>query len=215
MLIQPDFPLAPTIADVSDVHLKEESVRPPTNAGTSLTFYQVTGSDFQDFESELARDHTVTDWSLAMDFGNSRMYRIHLSSATEYITPKLAELGIHVVFIESADQGWRFKVEVPEKESLGTLWEYCRENDFEFHLEKLYRSTVQAPAPQKDSLKALLTDRQLEVVRTAIRMGYYDQDGANATEVAAELGISPSTLSTHLRRTIAKVFHYMCEDGPQ
>jgi len=44
-----------------------------------------------------------------------------------------------------------------------------------------------------------LTDRQREVVSTAYEMGYFDYPReANATEVAAALGIKPSTFSEHL-----------------
>lgn len=48
---------------------------------------------------------------------------------------------------------------------------------------------------------AALTNRQREVVRTAYRMGYYDVPrGASTDEVAAELGVDPSTVSEHLQR---------------
>lgn len=44
-----------------------------------------------------------------------------------------------------------------------------------------------------------LTDRQLEVLTRAYEMGYFERPkGANATEVAAELGIAQSTLTEHL-----------------
>lgn len=211
MLINPDFPVAPTIEEVPDVYLKEESVRPPTDSEVSVTFYRVTASDFRQFESALDRDHTVTDWSMAMDFGRSRMYRVHLGPETEYITPELAAQGIYVVFIESAGRGWRFKMEVPDRDSLSGVWEHCREEGIEFHLEKLHSWNPEVSDPVEDSLKALLTDRQMEVVHTAVRMGYYDQGGASAEEVAAELDIAPSTLSTHLRRAIAKILTSMCD----
>lgn len=44
-----------------------------------------------------------------------------------------------------------------------------------------------------------LTARQLEVLETAHEMEYFERPrGANATEIAAELGISPSTFREHL-----------------
>ena len=44
-----------------------------------------------------------------------------------------------------------------------------------------------------------LTARQLEVLQTAYEMGYFERPkGANATEIAAELGISQSTATEHL-----------------
>jgi predicted DNA binding protein len=47
--------------------------------------------------------------------------------------------------------------------------------------------------------RASLTDRQREVLETAHRMGYFARGkGANATEVAAELGINGATFAEHL-----------------
>lgn len=51
-----------------------------------------------------------------------------------------------------------------------------------------------------------LTPRQLEVLETAHRMGYFDRPRrANATEVADELGISPSTFGEHLAAAETKL----------
>jgi len=55
---------------------------------------------------------------------------------------------------------------------------------------------------------SVLTDRQREVAELAVRHGYYAADGASAAELAAELDISPATLSEHLRAVISKL-------GPQ
>jgi predicted DNA binding protein len=63
---------------------------------------------------------------------------------------------------------------------------------------------VRAPAADAsvDSVfvdRSKLTDRQLEALQTAYRMGYFERPrGANATEVAAALDIDPSTLREHL-----------------
>ncbi|WP_336037846.1 helix-turn-helix domain-containing protein [Halobacterium yunchengense] len=82
------------------------------------------------------------------------------------------------------------------------------------------RRMVRAPtggAP-RDSVfvdRGRLTDRQLEAVRTAYDMGYFEQPrGANAGDVAAELGVAASTFTEHLaaaqRKLLADVLE---EDG--
>jgi len=44
-----------------------------------------------------------------------------------------------------------------------------------------------------------LTDRQLEVLRVAYEMGYFERPKrANATEIAESLGIAQSTFTEHL-----------------
>lgn len=52
-----------------------------------------------------------------------------------------------------------------------------------------------------------LTGRQQEILRTAVREGYYeDPRRATQRDVAEALGIGPGTVSEHLRRIEAKVF---------
>ncbi|RKS82763.1 putative DNA binding protein [Haloarcula quadrata] len=66
----------------------------------------------------------------------------------------------------------------------------------------------------KQSMSGKLSDKQLEVLETAYRMGYFKvPQEVTAEEIASELDISRSTLSERLRR----VEHNFCEllFGPQ
>ncbi|WP_123533310.1 helix-turn-helix domain-containing protein [Halosimplex salinum] len=57
-----------------------------------------------------------------------------------------------------------------------------------------------------------LTDRQQEVLETAMEMGYFQRPrSANATEVADELDISPSTFAEHLASAQSKVLDSLLE----
>lgn len=60
--------------------------------------------------------------------------------------------------------------------------------------------------PNMDDPSEQLTDRQKEILRTAIAMGYYDiPRGASQRELADELSISRGTIGEHLRRAEAKI----------
>lgn len=207
----PDLALAPTISETSKTRIELES-QPVTDLESPVLFYSVENADFQRFESALAGDHTVTGWQVAIDFNGCRVYQIQLSSAVQFLTPAMTELGVNVLAAESAERGWRIRVHASDKGQLGAFWEYCREEGIDFHLEKIYSSGSNSQQRESEGIRAELTDRQREVARTVTKMGYYRQEGATAEEVAAELGISPSTLSTHLRRIIAKIFHLVFED---
>jgi DNA-binding CsgD family transcriptional regulator len=50
-----------------------------------------------------------------------------------------------------------------------------------------------------------LTERQQQVAETAIEMGYFTSEGADAETIAVKLDISQSTLSRHLRIVIQKI----------
>ena len=140
------------------------------------------------------------------------MYRVQHSPATKFVTPTLSDLEIHVISIESAGRDWHFRLETGERDHLGAFWDHCRAEDIQFELETL-RSSGAQPIRECVGIKATLTERQLEVARVAAQMGYYDKGGVSAEEVAAELGIASSTLSTHLRRINAKIFATLFDDA--
>ncbi|WP_436927166.1 helix-turn-helix domain-containing protein [Halosimplex amylolyticum] len=57
-----------------------------------------------------------------------------------------------------------------------------------------------------------LTDRQQEVLETAMEMGYFQRPrSANATEVAERLDITPSTFAEHLASAQSKVLDSLLE----
>lgn len=61
--------------------------------------------------------------------------------------------------------------------------------------------------PEVRDVFASLTDRQREVLATAVRAGYYeDPRRATQQDLAATLDVAPATVSQHLRRIEAKVF---------
>ena len=60
--------------------------------------------------------------------------------------------------------------------------------------------------PEMDDPAGQLTDRQKEILRTAITLGYYDiPRGASQRDLATELGLSRGTIGEHLRRAEAKI----------
>jgi len=60
--------------------------------------------------------------------------------------------------------------------------------------------------PDGQDLLSPLTDRQLEVFRTAVDRGYYDVPRrATHEDIADDLGCAPSTIDEHLRKAEARV----------
>ena len=208
-----DLPLTPTVRDVSGATIAVESqpLSYPERPGP-IIFYSVSDTDFSTLGSLLETDHTVAEWEVAMEFTDCRIYQIYVSSNAKFTTPEIADLGLQVLSIRNTDRGWEFRLLAPNRERLGDYWQYCREEGVQFHLEKLYSTGPRAGSATADGLEASFTDRQREVARTAARMGYFEPDGADAATVADELEISPSTLSTHLRRIMAKVLRHTFDD---
>lgn len=56
------------------------------------------------------------------------------------------------------------------------------------------------------ALEANLTDRQRDVVETAVELGYYDiPRSASQEDIASELDCAPSTIAEHLRKSEAQI----------
>lgn len=81
-------------------------------------------------------------------------------------------------------------------------------------VQRLLRSEHDRPDAELTYVdRGALTDRQREVLEAAHRMGYFDHPkGANAGEVAAELGISRSTFAEHLSAAQSKLFDAILDD---
>jgi predicted DNA binding protein len=88
---------------------------------------------------------------------------------------------------------------VPDIAALRSVVRDVGADGFDVHIRRLSRSTRSDDEALVYIDRGALTDRQLEVLRTAERMGYFEHPkAANAGDVARELGISTSTFTEHL-----------------
>ena len=171
--------------------------------------------DIQTLESALTADHTVEEWQFTTKFEDCRIYQVQLSSDVKLLTPTMTAFGLRVLDASHADGSWQFRVHAPDKHRLATFHRYCRQEDVECQIKKVYNIETEQSIPGRSGLDLQLTDRQREVAQMATEMGYFEPDGASASEVAAQLDITPSTLSTHLRTITAKVFQQLFGDASE
>jgi len=201
----------PTLETVPDLDLRVES-QPATASKSPVLFFSVQTPEFQPFEAALTDDHTIAEWQRTSEFDDQRIYRVRLSPAGKVLTPAMTDRGVRVLSITNAGGGWQFRLRTSDKERVAHVQMYCRQEEVRFHLKKLYRTRVESEDKGQAGLTVDLTARQREVARTATDMGYFEQDEASAEEVAAHLDIARSTLSTHLQRITAKLFHHHFQD---
>ncbi|WP_436345557.1 helix-turn-helix domain-containing protein [Natronorubrum sp. FCH18a] len=200
----PDLTLTSTLDAVPDLHIEIES-QPATSSDSPVLFYSVKTPSYQIFESELDSDSTVADWEFISKFNDHRIYRVRLSSEVKVITPEMTERGLRILDVVNADSGWRLRLHAADRSQLANFQTYCEQEDVECRINKIYGDDDQNKTAGT-GVHIQLTDRQHEVGQTATEMGYFDPEGADAEEVAEELGITPSTLSSHLRTIKAKMF---------
>lgn len=120
----------------------------------------------------------------------------------------LGGLGCPIQRYVAADGRLRLEFNAVDYEELQTAVQTLLDRFPDLDVRRLVRSPE--PNETRDPVfvdRSRLTSRQLEVLRTAYEMGYFDRRrGANATEVAAELGIDPSTVAEHLAAAQSKLF---------
>lgn len=214
VLTHPDLPLIPTLEALPNAGIEVES-QPITMAEQPVVFFSVQTADIEALEAALTADHTVADWTFSTEFEGCRIYQVRLSTDIKVLTPTMTAFGLRVLDASHVDGSWRFRVHAPDKHRLATFHRYCRQEDVDWRLDKVYSVDTEEAAQKTLGSGLHLTDRQREVAETATEMGYFESGGASAAEVAAQLDITPSTLSTHLRTITAKVFQQLFHGGSE
>jgi|AntRauMinimDraft_4_1070384.scaffolds.fasta_scaffold00879_1 predicted DNA binding protein len=197
--------LTPTLQALPEVELTVES-QPVTSMESPVLFYLVDAPDFEAFEAALGEDYTVAHWRVTTILDDRRIYRIEYTPETRFMTPMLTEFGLRVLEATSTPEGWHLRVHTTTRRLIEEFIEECTRQGVECQLESVYTTSVESEAVLQEGTAFQLTDRQREVARTATQMGYFDSSGASAEEVAAELDIAASTLSSHLRAITEKLY---------
>jgi len=203
----PDLALTTTLEEMSELNIRVES-QPVTPTDTPTLFYLIQTPEFDQFETSLSSDHTVADWQVNARFNDSRIYKIAHTNQTKVLTPAFIERGLRILDAAGVDGGWRLRLHASERSQIAQFLTYCRSEDMQCHLKKVFSTDIESYSTVGASDSMQLTDRQREVARTATEMGYFETEGASAEEVATALDITPSTLSSHLRTIIEKLFHH-------
>ncbi|RKD93267.1 helix-turn-helix domain-containing protein [Halopiger aswanensis] len=195
-LAHPELVLAPTIEAVPEVtaELEYQTIAGP---GEYYLFFEVYGGDFDRFDRAIADDPTVSEPSIIIDGGDFRVYRMRLTSRERLVLPRAADLGMRVLRAESAPGGWAATLEVPDLDDLRAFRTYCRDEDVDVIVDRLYH----ADEGDGDSGGYGLTPVQRETLATAYDAGYFNEPrDASIADLADRLGVSSSAVSSRLRR---------------
>ncbi|MFB6102228.1 MAG: helix-turn-helix domain-containing protein [Haloplanus sp.] len=198
-LAHPDLALTPTIRSTeASIQVVSHTATDPE---TGMFFFLVEAESFSDFEAALERDHTVAESMLVAEAPATRIYRLGHTSGTKLISPTTTEMGGLMLEAESTDTGWSVRMQLPDRETLGTLWEYCDREDIEFHIDHIYSLDEFSI---DDGVG--LTDAQRDALVTAYEAGYFEEPrGTSLQELAAELDISPTAVGGRIRRGTSRL----------
>jgi hypothetical protein len=175
-----------------------------THGSRPLFLVTVTGGSQTAVEDAFGDAHDVGEWTLVGRAGETRRYQIHPAlSLEEQLGDHLDDLdGLEALATADAiieriavvPGGWRQTGWFADRDAFGAFASFWR-HSAGFRLHRLTRDGD--PEPPGDGL----TDRQDEALRIAYERGYFEiPRRATLDDVAAELGITPSSASERLRR---------------
>lgn len=179
------------------------SVSPPGGAPT-VTDFSVTG--------ELDPDDDVV---ALFEGGTTSRYRLVHGDGVGCPCECLGELGIPVTRYLAREGRLTLVFYAAGYDELKEAVAALRERYPGVDVKRFVRSpTGDEPRDAVFVDRSRLTTRQLEVLRTALDLGYFKRPrGANATEVADALDINPSTFSEHLAAAQRKLLEDVLERG--
>ncbi|WP_435180307.1 helix-turn-helix domain-containing protein [Halorussus sp. AFM4] len=198
-IAHPDLALMPTISRRRDVDI-QVIPQSATDPETGMFFFLVEGAD-EEFERALDEDHTVRSWTRVSRSDSTRVYRIRHPEETKLLSPRTVEVGGLMLEANSDETGWTVRLQLPGREELSDIWEFCEAEDITFELQQMFR---QEEWTSRKSTS--LTDAQRDALVTAYREGYFEEPrDVSLEELAEVLDISPTAVGGRIRRGTAEL----------
>lgn len=184
--------------------------------GRSVCWSADPGADrvIEEFVLESAPDGAAPDLTTVSESvepvftdSDSQIYRFDRGRHHECPCASVERFGYPVADIEARDGCLFVTFHVPEVDEVRSILSDLRSKYAGMSVERIIRSeTAQEDSKYVHVDRSVLTERQAEVLRTALEMGYFERPKkANAGEVADELGINRATFAEHLAASQRKL----------
>ena len=156
-----------------------------------------------------------TERQPVFSYGSVDLYRISHDGEPRCPCETLGELGCPVYRYVAEDGELTVVFHVENFERLQDVMATLRDRFTDVTVEQLLQPPLEGTPDDRVFVnRGKLTDRQLEVLELAYERGYFERPkGANATELAAELGVSRSTFTEHLVAAQRKVLEDVLRGG--
>lgn len=148
-------------------------------------------------------DHELME---VFNVNGERTYRFSRDDEGPCVCERIENFDLPIADVRAEDGDLLLTLYAPGLETIRDIVESLRE---EFGGVSIRQLTRTGDADNRDLVlvdRGRLTERQREVLQTAYELGYFKHPkGANAGEVATELGISSTTFSEHLSAAQSKI----------
>jgi predicted DNA binding protein len=185
--------------------------------GTLLEFFAVAGADPEEVVELMAGASGVAEARVVAEALDGGLIELVVSGRC--VTRTLADVGAVAREVTASEGIGRVVADVPAHVDVRTVVETFRARHPGSELLASRQGTGSVPFRTeqglKETLAGRLTDRQLEVFRTAYLMGYFEWPReSNAEACAAALDISQPTFSQHLRAVQHEMAECLFGDWP-
>lgn len=179
--------------------VRETSTTPEQN----VYFFRFDNARLEAVRSVLEDDHTVRTAAPVRAVGEQNLWGIEFAPETKLLAPKVTKKGGFVVDACSSGprqtrRGWRERWFFPDADGIQDIWQYAREESFEFDVLDL---SQQLHSDIADVDRVPLTDQQRTALLSAYEQGYFTEPRETSLEELAEsLDLSPSAVNGRLTR---------------
>jgi predicted DNA binding protein len=170
--------------------------------GEPVLFLWATGSGYDAFEAALPDDPSIEEFEVVEDAGQSRLYRVVVNTDATVDTASIdRRIGASRLSAKRTHQGAINEMRFTDWEALQAYIDLLREAGLEVSLQSV-TPAGRAHRPEQYGL----SEKQLEMLRTALDAGYFAVPrDTDLTTLAAELDISEQAASERLRRGLASL----------
>jgi predicted DNA binding protein len=191
-------------AAAADCHVTLERTASQQDGSVSV-YYSFEGNALAE-TAEIARQRLPGSVEVVTDDSSSMVIQTRTS---DWFGAPLAEYGGVLREASAEPNETTVRVEVPWQADIRSFVDRLQEvaPSLELVAQRQHQRQDRTPEELSDQLRAELTDRQVEVIQTALGAGYFqwprEHDGR---EVAAQLDITQPTFNKHLRLAQQKTF---------
>ncbi|MEF8827915.1 MAG: helix-turn-helix domain-containing protein [Halolamina sp.] len=188
-----------TLPDVDVTVVQDAGTDPEHN----VYLMRFEGTALDEIKAVLETDPSVTSIEPMRGFEDQRLLGIEITPETVLLNPKVTSEEGFVIKAQGAAvaegvRGWHERWLLPDGETLRQIWQYARENGFEFTVLDFRQRGESIPTLLEADL---LTDQQREALVTALEGGYFTEPREMSLEELAErLDLSSGAAARRLRR---------------
>ena len=172
----------------------------PVDGGVVTCFLVVADADPEAVLGNVVARDAVTSARAVSEESGGTLFELRLADASAVVT--LVELGAKVESFTATGGTGRLVVRVPAGSDLRTftLGVQSPFPGMSVVAKREVDDDIQSTSSFRRQLEEKLTDRQQDVIETALTAGYFEWPrGSTAEEVASSLGIAAPTFHEHLR----------------